>query len=338
MIDYTLFNRSIEKLDLSKTYNEFYISDKNYKYEMVHKVRPFLERYLKKDYFYTRDNLKIYYERYIKPNAKRAVVICHGMGECTTKLEEVVYYFFKAGYSVFIMDDRGHGNSDREIDDLTIIHVDGFEKYIIDLREFLVKVVYKYNRKCYLYGHSMGGGIGARFIEEYPECFEKVILTAPMIEMNTFVPKGFLKFIIDIGFVNGKNSASVFPHYTFKSIEDFQMLCSTAKVRADYYYEKVLMNPRLNTYGLSFSWLKSSLKGTLNIQKRKNMKKVKSKLLVFQAEDDYLVKGCAMRKFVKNIKGARLIFVPNVKHELYNTYNDVLIPYFNTIFEFLKED
>ena len=56
MIDYTLFNRSVEKLDLSKTYNEFYISDKNYKYEMVHQVRPFLERYLKKDYFYTRDN------------------------------------------------------------------------------------------------------------------------------------------------------------------------------------------------------------------------------------------------------------------------------------------
>ncbi len=331
-------NKDLENLDLSKTHNEFYVSDEKYKYEMVHKVRPFLEKYIRRCYFYTYDNLKIYYEKYINPKAHKAVVISHGMGECTEKMEEVIYYFFKAGYSVFIMDYRGHGNSEREIEDLTVVYVNGFEKYVIDLRDFMVKVVFKHNRTCYLYGHSMGGGIGARFIEEYPECFEKVILTAPMIEMNTFVPKVFLKFIIDLGIVNGKNSSSVFPHYTFDSIEDYQKLCSTCKVRASYYHSKILMNPRLDTYGISFAWLKSSLKGTVNIQKKENVKKVRTKLLIFEAEDDYLVKGKAMRKFVDRVEGAKIIFVPNVKHELYNTYNDVMIPYFNTIFEFLKDD
>lgn len=337
MRSFKLASKKVQKLELSKKSNKFYVSEKNYRYEMLHKVKPFLEKYVKKSYFYTRDNLRIYYEKYINPKADKAVVICHGMGECAAKMEEVIYYFFKAGYSVFIMDDRGHGNSEREIKDISVIYIDGFEKYIIDLKDFMVKVVYKCNRTCYLYGHSMGGGIGARFIEEFPNYFDKVVLTAPMIEMNTFVPKGLLKFIIDIGILTGKNSSSIFPHYTFDSIENYQKFCSTSKVRASYYYNKILMNPRLNTYGISFEWLKSALEGTKNIQKKENIKRIKSKLLIFEAEDDYLVKGNAMRRFVKRVEGAKLIFVSGVKHELYNTYNDVMIPYFNTIFEFFDE-
>lgn len=331
-------NRNIEKLDLSKKDNDFYVSDKVYKFEMVHKVKPFLEKYVSRSYFYTRDNLKIYYETYINPKSEKAVVISHGMGECTVKMEEVIYYFFKAGYSVFIMDHRGHGNSEREVNDLSVIYIDDFEKYVQDFKEFMIKVVFKYSRNCYLYAHSMGGGIGARFIEEYPDYFKKAVLSSPMMEMNTFIPKGILKLIVNIGIINGNNKKSVFPHYTFSSVENFQVLCSTCKVRADYYYSKVLMNERLNTYGISFLWLKSSLNGTVNIQRRGNMKKVRSKVLIFQAEDDYLVEGNAMRKFARKVKGGKLIFVPKVKHELYNTYNDVMIPYFNTIFEFLKDD
>lgn len=331
-------NGKLKTIDLSKTENKFYISDKNYKYEMVHRVRPFLEKYVKKGYFDTRDNLKIYYETYINFKANKAVVISHGMGECITKMEEVIYYFFKAGYSVFIMDHRGHGNSGREAEDITVVHIDNFEKYVLDLHEFIEKIVFKYYKDCYLYGHSMGGGIGAAFIEKYPFIFKKVVLTAPMIEMNTFVPKPILKAIIKIETINGKRKSSIFPKCIVKSVEDFQKLCSTCKIRASYYYSKVLLNKRCDTYGLSFDWLRASLDGTFKIQEKRNMDKVKSEVLIFQAENDYLVKGKPMRRFVNKVEGAKLIFVPGVKHELYNTYNDVMIPYFNTIFEFLERD
>lgn len=236
------------------------------------------------------------------------------------------------------MDHRGHGNSEREIEDLTIIHIDNFEKYVLDFHEFIEKIVFKNYKDCYLYGHSMGEGIGAFFIEKYPDIFKKVVLTAPMIEMNTFIPKGLLKLIVKVGIINGENKHSIFPNYTFKSVEDFQVFCSTCKIRASYYYSKVLMHKRYDTYGLSFDWLKSSLEGTFEIQQRKNMAKVKSKVLMFETEDDYLVKGKAMRRFAEGVSCAELIFVPNVKHELYNTYNDVMIPYFNTVFEFLNEE
>lgn len=50
------------------------------------------------------------------------------------KFEEVIYYFLCKGYSVYIPEHRGHGNSDRETDDLSKVYVDGFDKYV---NEFL---------------------------------------------------------------------------------------------------------------------------------------------------------------------------------------------------------
>ena len=40
-------------------------------------------------------------------------------------------------------------------------------------------------QKLFLFAHSMGGAIGADFLEEYPEYFNSAILSAPMFQVNT---------------------------------------------------------------------------------------------------------------------------------------------------------
>ena len=47
------------------------------------------------------------------------------------------------------------------------------------------EVVKKKGESVFLFAHSMGGGIGALFLEKYQEYFEKAVLSSPMMEINT---------------------------------------------------------------------------------------------------------------------------------------------------------
>ncbi len=69
-------------------------------------------------------------EVYNRLDAERAVVILHGYTESAEKFRELAWYFITEGYSVFAMDHRGHGRSVREVEDLSLTHVDHFGDYL----------------------------------------------------------------------------------------------------------------------------------------------------------------------------------------------------------------
>ena len=126
-------------------------------------------------------------EIYNRYDAKKAVVIVHGYTECAEKFRELVWYFIQSGFSVFSMDQRGHGKSVREVEDLSVTHVDKFGDYLRDLGEFMEKIVYPRakGQKLCLFGHSMGGAVAAFALIEHPEWFSRAILNAPMIAAIT---------------------------------------------------------------------------------------------------------------------------------------------------------
>ena len=71
----------------------------------------------KDGYIESYDSTAIYYRTYRIPQAKAAIVISHGFCEFAEKYKEVIYYFLKNGYSVYVPEHRGHGYSDRIVVD-----------------------------------------------------------------------------------------------------------------------------------------------------------------------------------------------------------------------------
>ena len=122
-------------------------------------------------------------EIYNRYDARKAVVIVHGYTECAEKFRELAWYFVQSGFSVFAMDQRGHGKSVREVEDLSVTHVDRFSDYLRDLEEFMDKIVKPrtHGQKLCLFGHSMGGAVAAFALIEHPEWFSRAVLNAPMI-------------------------------------------------------------------------------------------------------------------------------------------------------------
>lgn len=79
--------------------------------DIVELVKGKLEMLKVQGYFKGARDVKIYYEKYIKKDSKGKIVISHGLAECIEKYTEIIYYFLKEGYAVYILEHRGNGRS-----------------------------------------------------------------------------------------------------------------------------------------------------------------------------------------------------------------------------------
>ena len=149
----------------------------NYQRTMKRDVEPYLRSYEKDGYIESYDKTAIYYRTYRIPQAKAGIVISHGFCEFAEKYEEVIYYFLKNGYSVYVPEHRGHGYSDRIVVDGEKVHIEDYEQYVQDLHFFVKNVVEPTEKRKILFCHSMGGAIGVRYLEEFPLTFDAAIST-----------------------------------------------------------------------------------------------------------------------------------------------------------------
>ncbi|MBR1845052.1 MAG: alpha/beta hydrolase, partial [Oscillospiraceae bacterium] len=80
------------------------------------------------------ENLGIYWE-YYAPDAgcDKVIFLSHGFTESTLEYSELIAYFLKWGYGVFICDHMGHGKSYRLVRETWLTHITSFSDYIKDL-------------------------------------------------------------------------------------------------------------------------------------------------------------------------------------------------------------
>lgn len=327
-----------QNLDLSLVQNDFYIDEANYEDSMQQIVVPYLSQYEHSNYFTTSDNAKIYYKQYLLEQPKGHIAISHGFTESSQKYDEVIYYFLMEGYNVSILEHRNHGYSDRMVDDPSKVHIEDFNTYVEDFKTFMDTVVMPTvtDEPCYLYAHSMGGAIGARFLETSPEYFDAAVLSAPMLEIETGgIPIPLAKFISKAATLTGFGKSYVLGHGPFEETYNFENASTSSETRYKYIYNKKINDPMIRTNGATFNWLSASLKGSELASK--NSDKINIPVLLFQSGHDTLVKPNGQNTFVNNAPQATLIYVADAKHELYCEVQEIMVPYFNTIFNFFNE-
>lgn len=315
------------------------IEETDYQRKMEDAVLPFLKMYRYHGYFSPDGYGDIYFERYLHDRANGIVVIVHGFSESAEKYAEIIYYFFQAGYQVYISDVRGHGRSVRTVDDLSMIHIDRYDSYLTDLEYLAENIAKKENPglPLYLYGHSMGGGISAAFLEKRPDLFQKAILTSPMIRPLTGgVPFCLARMIAIAQTLIGHGQQYVVGQHVFQADEPFEDSPSVCKVRYEYYYAKRLSEERFQTTGASYSWLRAATRLSKNILKKKNCNRIQAPILLFQAEDETFVDNSAQERFANQVESVTLIPVAGTKHEIYMSTDHIILEYMDRILSFLN--
>ena len=339
-VDNNNFNK-LSQLNLNIKNIEKYISYNNYANDMRNKVEHYLKQKRQSGYISGKENVELYYEKFIIENSKANIVICHGFGEFTEKYYEIIYYFMQEGYSVFIIEHRGHARSTKLGIDDSQINVEKFNYYVDDFKKFIDEIVIPSgsNKELLLFAHSMGGGIGTIFLEKYTEYFKAAVLSAPMHEINTGeVPKFLAGITAKILKFIGKKNSYLPGKKPYSSKKDLENSGTDSKERYEYIYNKIESNELYQSGGPSVQWYTESLKATRWLVKKNNASKVKIPVLLLQAEYDTYVMPKAHIKFARYATNCEVIYVKGSKHEGYFENDEITFSFVEKVLSFYESN
>ncbi len=313
-----------------------YLPEEGFRKQMKQVAEPYLRKYRRLGRFESYDGTQIFYHSYVREHAKGSIVISHGFSEFAEKYNEVVYTFLQAGYSVFLPEHRGHGRSQRSIRNPEKVYADSFAPYVRDLRLFVHKIVKPFRNEMILFAHSMGGAIGALYLERYPDDFQKAVLSAPMIQMRIGgLPYPTAMAIARVCRMCGFGRAYAAGQRGFCAKPHLERSSCLSKERHLYAHTKRLLHPQCRTSGAVYSWVCAADTAAHVVQSYDQIKKVHIPVLVLAAGRDHMVDTDEICRFAAKLRHARLVWFLDAKHEIFNAKERDRMQFYEEIFRFL---
>ena len=310
--------------------------------EQYEKEMPIIEKELEEKreivFLNSFDANPIYCECYVQDNADKNMVILHGFTEFSPKYRETVHYFLKLKYNVFVFDQRGHGLSHREAEDLTLIHINSFKNYVKDL-DFIIENLVKIKGKdlpIHLFSHSMGGAVSLLYMMQNCSEIEKAVLSSPMISPVTKgVPRFFVMLMVAFhGIFLGWKRPFVFagkfdPDVKIKDTLD------TSPSRFNSTMEIRKSKKEYQSAASTNKWMWDALAVQDKLMRKSKLKKIESHVLIVSAEKETIVKNEFHPKVARFIKNSKLVTVPCAKHNIFFSSGKTLEDYYSLVFDFL---
>lgn len=270
------------------------------------------------------------------------IVISHGFTEFAEKYDELVWYFLLAGYSVCVLDHRGHGKSARDVDGRCLVWIDDWRRYVADFAGFASSVGQRYanGQPLNLFCHSMGGGIGAAVLEQYPTLFDKAVLSAPMIAPQTGMPLWLARVLVGAFCGIGFGRKGVFGQADFDSSApiDMSLYKDSSEARERWYHRLRCETVEYQTYRAAFEWVRQALKLSRAVLDPSACADIVTPMLLFQAGRDIWVLNKPQNLFVRRVQdgggAAKLVRIDESAHEIFSMPNKVYQPYLERILAF----
>ena len=344
-------------LDKADSYPDFVpLDEKEFSKQMEQNVVPFLQK-LKKTYtLKTTHGSELYGETFVprtngNASYRAVVVLFHGFCEFCAKFDELTYYLLKQNYAVCRFDFSGHGFSSRQIGNTNKVHIRSFQTYVQDafyaanvLAKPLTRLTQTDNPAqtqkplpLFLLAHSMGGAVGALFLQQHPHFFNAAALCSPMLDLSlNGIPLWAGKLFIKTLRYTGGAKCYVLGHHAYPVSYTFpeRKKATCSENRFMYHYNKRKEDKQLQTWGATFAWLDESLKAIKRIFKKSALASITEPLIVFQAEKDDTVELAGQTFFAEQVPSAKLALCLNANHELYNGTNETLNRWYPELFRF----
>ncbi len=260
----------------------------------------------------------------VRPPALGCALILQGRTEFIEKNLETVGELRRRGFSVWTLDWRGQGLSGRLLQDPHRGHVADYRDYLQDLQLLVFSHIKgQMAGPLVLFGHSMGGHIGLRFLHDHPELFERAVLCAPMIGIRS----GFLgccaKVLVTIAGGLGVIQAYVpgIGPYDVRNrrFEGNALTSDSTRFAREHAY--IAADPRLALGGPTLGWLAASFRSIAHV--RREAREIRTPVLIIAAGDERVVDNKAMHHLIKDLANGRLVAIPDARHDLLRERDDI---------------
>ncbi|NNC43446.1 MAG: alpha/beta hydrolase [Acidimicrobiia bacterium] len=267
-------------------------------------------------------------------------LLLHGYTEFIEKYAEVIDELLKRKYAVVTFDWRGQGLSDRTLDPASDRHqrgfVEDFSHYADD-----ADLVYHVRMKDlpqphYILGHSMGGHMALRILEERPYRFEKAVLSAPMVGFVVNIPLPGVVRMAHAMVLVGRGDEYA-PHSTdFDPDNPINMVTSDEErwQRSLAYW---IAEPRLVTHGVTWRWLYEAGRSMRRIARRDRLARLITPTLLASAGVDLIVSSEAQVELANRSYPITLSRFPTAMHEILMETDEILFDFWQRFDGFLAK-
>lgn len=290
---------------------------------------------VKQDVFEGKNEIQLAWCKAINPDSEKAIVISSGRVESYLKYQELIFDLYHQGFSVYAMDHRGQGLSERLTKNLFKGHVDKFGDYIDDFAKFVNTIVLPDKHKAhYLVGHSMGGAIATLYLQENPQIFKAAVLSSPMYGIKLPVFPFIIRSLANLldTYKKGREPNYVLGGKDYQSLKfsDNELTNSPAR----YHICKNLYdnNPKIQLGAPTNHWLLESL--TASKEAITAAETSLTPILILQAENDTVVDNRCHNRAIS--QQCQKLVIPGAKHEIYietdnrrNMALNAMISFFN---------
>lgn len=315
-----------------------FLGEDDYLSAMEGPCRAWREENVKDGYFESFDGAKIHYYHAAPPEPKACITIVPGFCEFYGKYHELTWYFYQAGYAFYFIENRGHGYSARETDEMDVVHIDSVMTYAKDLKAFLDKVVIPGSNglKKILWAHSMGGGISTLFLESYPDIFDAAVLNSPMLKIKGIKTPEEIKALRTEMETDHSEKELAAGQKHFSREPNFEGSSTLSKPRFDYVFAQRLEDPHYQTKGGSKNWYVACCEVHADIME--NAAKVKTPLVINTAGLDHLIDADGYTEFRERaVCDLKITNYEKSRHELISADEETRKAYLTRLFETLEE-
>lgn len=247
------------------------------------------------------------------------VLVCTGRSEFIEKYYETVRDLRDRGFAVVVFDWRGQGLSTRALRNRRKGHVASFSQYGDDLAAVIGQVL---DPNCplphFALAHSMGGTVMALHAASATCAFDRIVLSAPMVEVHNlpfprslagvttglahlgfgglFIPQGQRAAVFDRGFAGNVLTSDA---------SRFAAMMAFAKAAPD-----------LALGAPTIGWLYAAFKAMRALNDPEVCRAIRTPVLVVVPGADRVVSVPAMERFVQRLKSGTLVRVPYARHEV----------------------
>ncbi len=300
-------------------------------------IVPWFNETVQHDYIYTQDGTKLSVYHAVHPNEIGAIQFFHGFCEFIGKYHEFMYLFYQAGYSVYFAEMRGHGKSQKILPEKDHVTVGSFQEYVQDQKAFFDQFLDRKSNtnQRILFGHSMGGCVGALFLEQYPGLFSKAILSSPMFELNYRGTPNWQVKALTIASKTLNWDERLNPGASgWTGNYEYETSGYLSQARYDYQLELRRNNESYQTWTATMGWTRAA--DTAIKESLENAPSIEIPIILFQAEKDTMVNPGGQIQFVSAVPNVTLIEIKDSKHEIYNGNDEIRAEYLNRISTFLE--
>lgn len=288
---------------------------------------------MKREKFISYDDTTLQCYSFEIDNPKGIVQIAHGMCEYSKTYFKFAKFLNKNGYNVFLMDQRAHGKSCKNLSEIGKVHGDIFSQILTDHLKVSATLKKKFNLPIYFIGHSYGSFIGQAYLSKNKHA-NKVLLLGSAYMKTPLVFFGKIIASLTVLF-KGKDA----PAILIKKMSFDKYNChfndNASWITSDEKESKLFYDDILNTCPFSAGFYKNMFSNQLRLYK--NVKNINHDLPIgiFSGEDDPVGNfGNSTKKlfnlYKKHGLNASLKLYPKMRHgiiqerERLSVYKDLL--------------